>query len=377
MAPAMEPAAGPGAIRGFCLPEPCDGARLFLRPVALLSGGAARRAVETGTALPLAGGPLAFAAVEAALRPGPGGTVLRAVGTPDAVLDWGRRRGLDVPLDALVTPRPPFAGLPPGRLSIMGIVNTTPDSFSDGGRYLSRDAAVAHGTALLEAGADLLDVGGESTRPGAEPVDPDEERRRVLPVIRHFAERGVLVSVDTRRASVMGAAIEAGARIVNDVTALAGDPDSLEVVRRAGVPAVLMHMRGEPRTMQQDPVYDDAPLDVFEWLEARLRACRAAGIPAADLAVDPGIGFGKTVTHNLDLLASTALFHGLGVPLLVGVSRKSFIARLGRGEEPGGRLAGSLAAGLEAARQGAAILRVHDVAETVQARTVWSAIGAI
>ncbi|HEV7369739.1 dihydropteroate synthase [Arenibaculum sp.] len=368
------------------MPEPGEGARLFLRPVAILSGAAARRAVEAGSALPLAGGPLAFAAVEAALRQGPaveaalrpaqGAAAARAVAAPADVLAWARTRGLEASLDPLVRPRPAFAGLAPGRAAVMGIVNATPDSFSDGGRFLARDAAIAHGAALLEAGADLLDVGGESTRPGAEPVDPDEESRRVVPVIRHFAERGALVSVDTRHAAVMAAAVAAGARIVNDVTALAGDPASLGVVRRAGVPVVLMHMRGEPRTMQQDPVYDDAPLDVFEWLEARLDACLAANIPPADLAVDPGIGFGKTVAHNLDLLASTALFHGLGVPILVGVSRKGFIARLGRGEEPTGRLAGSLAAGLAAVRQGAAILRVHDVAETVQARAVWSAIEA-
>lgn len=373
MAPDLEPAANPGAIRGFCLPEVRGGARIDLRPLAILSGVEAAAAVEAGTALPLAGGPLAFAMAELAVR-GEGGAFRRSAPL-SGVLAWAGEVGREVEervrglLRALSAPRTPFAGLPAGRPVVMGIVNATPDSFSDGGCFLDPVKAIEHGRRLLAAGADILDVGGESTRPGSEPVSPEEEARRVLPVIRHLAGLGAAVSVDTRHAVVMEAALAAGARIVNDVAALR-EVGTVEVVRRAKAPVVLMHMQGEPRSMQRDPGYGDAPLDVLDWLEARVAACVAAGIARGDIAVDPGIGFGKTVDHNLEILRSTALFHALGLPLLIGVSRKSFIGRLSRGEPARERLAGSLAAGLEAVAQGAQILRVHDVAETVQALAV-------
>jgi dihydropteroate synthase len=373
MAPDPEPATNPGAIRGFCLPAVRSGGRIHLRPLAILSGAEAARAVEARTGLPLAGGPLAFAMAELAVRDGRGAR--RALATLPEVLAWAAEAGQGVEesvrglLRRLSAPRAAFAGFPADRPVVMGILNATPDSFSDGGRFLDPQRAVEQGRRLLEAGAEILDIGGESTRPGAEPVAPEEEIRRILPLVRHFAGLGAAVSVDTRHAAVMEAALAAGARIINDISALGGE-GSLDVARRTKAPVVLMHMQGEPRSMQRDPVYDDAPLDVYEWLEARVAACLDAGIAAADIAVDPGIGFGKTVAHNLGILRSTALFHGLGVPLLIGVSRKGFIGRLSRGEPAQERVAGSLAAGLEAVSQGAQILRVHDAAETFQALAV-------
>jgi dihydropteroate synthase len=257
----------------------------------------------------------------------------------------------------------------------MGIVNVTPDSFSDGGDHAGTDA-VAHGRAMLEAGADILDVGGESTRPGATPVEPEEEIRRIEPVVRGLAALGAVVSIDTCHAATMACALAAGARIINDVTALAGDPDSLGVAARSTAPVVLMHMKGKPQTMQNDPVYDCAPLDVLEYLEARIVACAAAGIPPGRIVVDPGIGFGKRLRHNLQILARLSLLHLTGCPILLGASRKSFIAStVARGERPKQRLPGSLAAELQALDQGVQILRVHDVAETWQAVQVWRGIG--
>jgi dihydropteroate synthase len=370
--------AGPARARGLSFSPDDATQRLYLRPTALLHGAAAQSACAGRTALPLAGGPAAFAACEVFIRRG---AAIRA-----AVLDlprlrrWaGRREGrvaemVEERLQRLSAPRPDFAGLALGRPLLMGIINVTPDSFSDGGDFADPRAAIAHGKALLDAGADILDVGGESTRPGAAPISPEAECARILPVVRALAGHGAVVSVDSRRAPVMEAAIAAGARIVNDVTALSGDPLSLGTVARSGAAVVLMHMQGEPRTMQLAPRYTSAPLDVYDFLEERLAACAAAGIGPARLALDPGIGFGKTVAHNLEILGGLALYHGLGAPLLVGVSRKSFIGRLSRGEPPKERLAGSLAAAVAAWEQGVQILRVHDVAETAQARAVWRAM---
>ncbi|HYD99325.1 MAG TPA: dihydropteroate synthase, partial [Alphaproteobacteria bacterium] len=271
-------------------------------------------------------------------------------------------------------PRPSLAGLAFDRPLVMGIVNVTPDSFSDGGDFADPARAIAHGRALRAAGADILDIGGESTRPGAAPVPVEQEIARVVPVVRALAAEGAVVSIDTRRAATMRAALAAGARILNDVTALAGDPDSLGVAAASGAPVVLMHMQGEPRTMQADPRYDDVAFDIHDHLTARIAACAAAGIPRARIVVDPGIGFGKTGAHNVDLLRQLTLLHGLGCPVMVGVSRKRFLAGLSRQEPPKERLAGSLAAALAALDQGCQILRVHDVAETVQACAVWRAL---
>ena len=256
----------------------------------------------------------------------------------------------------------------------MGVVNVTPDSFSDGGDRFDAGRAVADGLAMVEAGAAILDVGGESTRPGSAPVDAQEEQRRVLPVVRGLAGVGALVSIDSRRAAVAAAALDAGARVINDVTAFEHDPAGLALAAERGAPVVLMHMQGEPGTMQADPRYDDAALDIYDYLERRVAVCEAAGIARADIAIDPGIGFGKTVTHNLEILNRMALYQGLGCAVVLGVSRKRFIGKLSRGEAPKRRQPGSLAAGLAGIARGVQILRVHDVAETIQALALWRAI---
>lgn len=352
---------GPAPRRGFAL-----------RPEGLIAGPAAVRAVEAGTALALAGGPMVFSACEVVAE---AGRVVLPVAEARA---WAAKAGLGDEMAAaiarLTAPRPPFAGLSLDRPRIMGVVNVTPDSFSDGGDFADTETAVAHGLALREAGADILDIGGESTRPGSEPLPVEAELARVLPVISALARAGALVSVDTRRARVMGEAIAAGARIVNDITALTGDPESPGLVARAGVSVVLMHMQGEPRSMQANPVYVEAPLDIRDYFVERLAAAAASGIPAERIAIDPGIGFGKNDRHNIAILQGLGFFHELGVPILLGVSRKSFIGRLSRKEPPKQRLAGSLAAGLAGLDRGVQILRVHDLAETRQAMAVWQAL---
>ena len=270
-----------------------------------------------------------------------------------------------------------FAGVSLAAPVVMGILNVTPDSFSDGGDLRDAASAIATGLAMQEAGAVFLDVGGESTRPGSDPVPVSEEMRRVVPVVRGLAGQGALVSVDTRHAAIMRAAIEAGARIVNDVTALTGDPDSLAAVADSDVSVVLMHMQGEPKTMQRDPHYDDVIGEVRDYLAARIAACETAGIARQRIAIDPGIGFGKTLAHNLALLNRLDALTALGCPVLIGVSRKSFIANATGGSAPAKqRLGGSLAAALAAVERGARIVRAHDVAETVQALKIWTAIGA-
>ncbi len=270
---------------------------------------------------------------------------------------------------------PTFAGLSLDKPRLFGVINVTPDSFSDGAEALVLGDALKRGRAILDDGADILDVGGESTRPGAEPVSAEEELARVVPVVKGLAKMGALVSIDTRRAVVMAAAIDAGAGIVNDVTALTGDEDSLGLVADRGVAVVLMHMQGEPGSMQDEPQYENAAEDVFGTLKARVEACEEAGIPRDRIAVDPGIGFGKTVDHNLEILNRLDIYGGLGLPVLLGVSRKSFIAKLSRGEAPKERVPGSLAAVLAAWAQGVRMFRVHDVAETRQALAVAQAIG--
>lgn len=371
MAPiGMEPATSPGSLRGFCLSAERDGGAVFIRPLGILGHAAAAAAVEAGIARRLAGGPLAFAMMEVIVRR-LDGHIARASGPLIEIANWDPAAHW---LDALSRPRRPFAGFAIDKPAIMGIVNVTPDSFSDGGDFLDHANAIAQGTALLDAGADILDIGGESTRPGADPVSPEEEIRRVVPVVRHFAGRGAKVSIDTRHAAVMAAALEAGAAIINDVTALTGDPESLGIAARSAVPVVLMHMKGEPRTMQRAPDYLDVSTDVYAYLAERVAVCLEAGIRPENLCVDPGIGFGKTVAHNLEVLRHTALFHGLGLPVLIGLSRKGFIGALSRKEPPKDRLAGSLAGALASLGQGAQIVRVHDVAETYQARALWLAL---
>ena len=263
------------------------------------------------------------------------------------------------------------------RTRVMGIVNVTPDSFSDGGAHASTDAAVAHGLALAAQGADILDVGGESTRPGAAPVPLEEELRRVVPVIERLARETALpVSVDTRKPEVMRAAVQAGAGMINDVCALRRD-GALEAAAQLGVPVVLMHMLGEPGSMQDDPRYDDVVAEVHRFLAERIFAAELAGIARKNIVVDPGFGFGKTTGHNVLLLAGLERFAELGVPLLAGLSRKRSIGELTGRAVPGERVAGSVAAHLLAAQRGAAIVRVHDVAATVDALKVWEAVAAV
>jgi dihydropteroate synthase len=243
---------------------------------------------------------------------------------------------------------------------LMGVVNVTPDSFSDGGLHLDPEAAVAHGLALREQGADILDVGGESTRPGAEAVGEAAERERVVPVVEALAAAGARVSVDTSKAAVARAALSAGAGYVNDVTALA-DPAMAEVVASGGATCCLMHMLGTPRTMQRDPRYEDVVSDVKSFLEERLRFAVGEGIPEERLHLDPGIGFGKTTEHNLELLRRLDELLALGRPLVIGTSRKSFLGRLTGREDPRERLPGTIATSVLALERGASIFRVHDV----------------
>jgi dihydropteroate synthase len=256
---------------------------------------------------------------------------------------------------------------------IMGVVNITPDSFSDGGLFLDADNAVAHGERLVEEGADILDLGGESTRPGSDPVPEAEELRRVVPVVERLAGSPARLSIDTTKAAVARAGIEAGATIVNDVSAFRFDPELAGVVAGAGADCVLMHMLGEPRTMQDDPRYDDVVADVKAFLEERLRFAVDEGVPEERVWLDPGIGFGKTVEHNLELLRRLDEVAALGRPLVVGTSRKTFLGRLTGGRPEHERLAGTIATNVLALERGATVFRVHDVAQVKDALDVAAA----
>lgn len=264
--------------------------------------------------------------------------------------------------------------MPPPK--IMGILNVTPDSFSDGGRLASSEAAVERGLALIAEGADIIDVGGESTRPGAEPVPEDEELRRVIPVVRGLARAGIAVSIDTMKAEVMRRAEGEGAIMLNDVSALQFDPESLNVAAAGRARIVLMHMIGDPRTMQHAPAYDDVLQTVLDHLRARINVCVAAGIARERLIADPGIGFGKTLAHNAALMRGLERFHTLGIELLLGASRKSVIPAIVGAVPPLRRLPGSIALAIRGMQAGVHWVRVHDVAETRQALLVWDAIAA-
>ena len=342
--------------------------KFYIRPVGRIPPPAA---AGGGAGAPAVAGRenLAFAAAEVIARDG--ATVRRRLVSAAELARGAGGEELATLLQRLTEPRPPIAGLTFDRPRLMGVVNVTPDSFSDGGRWLEPEAAIGHALSLEAEGADMLDIGGESTRPGAEPVGIEEELRRVLPVVEALLKRArIPVSIDTRNAEAMRRAAQAGARLINDVSALTHDPDSLAAAAETGLPVVLMHAQGRPATMQRDPRYADVVLDVYDALEARIEACARAGIPSERLIVDPGIGFGKTLAHNLALLGSLSMFHGLGCPVMLGASRKSFIGKLtGAGAHE--RLPGSLAAALMGAAQGVQILRVHDVAATRQALAVW------
>lgn len=271
---------------------------------------------------------------------------------------------------------PGWAGLTTRRPLVMGILNVTPDSFSDGGQSATAEAAIATGRAMLAAGADIIDIGGESTRPNAMPVAPDTEIARVVPVIAALAATGATISVDTRNGATMAAALSAGATIINDVSALTHDPDAAALVAARGCPVILMHMRGTPATMNDHATYQDVVAEVLAELTARRDAALAAGIAALNIALDPGFGFAKRGAQNIAILKATAHFAALGHPLVIGVSRKHFIGDIGGEPSAARRFPGSFAAGLYAIGKGASILRVHDVAETVQALRVWQILTA-
>ncbi|KAB7648881.1 dihydropteroate synthase [Polymorphobacter fuscus] len=312
------------------------------------------RPIALGDGVLLAGGPLRFARAEVLAR-GRAPRTVAAKDIPEPVLA------------RLTRPRPALPGVPAGRTGVMGILNVTPDSFSDGGRHAAAPAAAAR--AMAAAGADIIDVGAESTRPGAAAVDTETEAARLATVLPGLA--GLTWSIDTRKAAIMGRALDAGAALVNDVSALGHDPAAPALVAARGCPVVLMHAQGTPETMQAAPAYDDALLDVYDWLAMRIDACVAAGIDRSRIIADPGIGFGKTLEHNLAVLRGLTLFHGLGVPLLLGASRKALIGRMAGNAPPDARLPGSLALALHGAACGVQMVRVHDVAETVQALAVW------
>lgn len=337
---------------------------VHLRPLGLLPHGQ-----SLPHARPLAGGWLSFDRCEVVHRSGE--AVERRIVMLDDHRHWAA--GFLPLLDRLSAPRPAVGGLSLDRPRIMGILNVTPDSFFDGGLHADEERAVKHGLAMMGDGADMIDVGAESTRPGARPVPAEEQMRRAIPVVARLARHGAVVSIDTRSAAVMRAALDAGATILNDVSALTHDPESLGVAAASTATVVLMHMRGVPETMNAAPAYVDAALDVFDEIEHRLQACERAGIPRGRILVDPGIGFAKSMTQGASVARALSLFHATGCAVLVGFSRKGLVKRWAEGTGPGERLPGSLAAALAAFSQGAQIVRVHDVAATAQARDVWEA----
>ena len=287
----------------------------------------------------------------------------------------------DLPGDVLArlsAARAPIAGLALERPRLMGILNVTPDSFSDGGQFFAPDAALSRAREMAGAGADILDIGGESTRPGAAEVLITDEIARTQPLIAALRDGGLTtpISIDTRKMPVAEAALAAGANIVNDVSALSHDPALAPLCAASQVPVCLMHAQGTPETMQDDPRYDDVLLDVYDMLAARVAAAEAAGLDRRNIIVDPGIGFGKTVAHNLALIRGLSLFHGLGCPILLGASRKRFIGTLSGAPGGAARMPGSIASALAGVAQGAQIIRVHDVGETRQGLDLWEAIEA-
>jgi dihydropteroate synthase len=360
------------------------GARIYLMPRDPFPRAGLDASMAGDRALPLAGGALAFSVCDVVVRTP--GRIQRAAAAVSEIMEWADRCGgmaqerIHTLLANLSRRRPDPSSEPMPGPRLMGILNVTPDSFSDGGENLDPAAAIARGIEMAEAGADVLDVGGESTRPGAEPVAPETEMARVLPVLQGLAAvrsafPKLQISIDTRRASVMSAALATGVDIVNDVTALAGDPASPSVVSNSTAAVVLMHMRGEPQTMNQAPTYEDVALDVFDELEGRLRACIEAGIAHQRIIVDPGIGFAKRGRHNLAILRSLTLYHALGCPVLLGLSRKGLGSEAEARLTPKERLPTSLAAALHALNQGVQVLRVHDVAETRRVVDLWQRLN--
>ncbi|MFZ1107223.1 MAG: dihydropteroate synthase [Rhodomicrobium sp.] len=341
---------------------------IYLEPIGLLYGEVAKEAVSLGAALPLAGSAIAFGAVR--LWEGEPGNLKHAV-VRTSTIQAIEEPGVKDLLDRISAPRASIAGVSMNRPRIMGIVNVTPDSFSDGGDTFDPGAAIERAKALSDSGADFIDIGGESTRPGAETVPAEEEASRILPVLRGLATLKTPISVDTRKPEAMRAAAEARADIVNDVSALTFSPGSLKTAAALSKPVVLMHARGDPKTMQDNPSYRDVVVEVYDFLASRIEAAVAAGLPREKLIADPGIGFGKTSAHNASLLQHIGILHGLGVPLLAGASRKRSLLAAAGATAGKNHPSASIAAALDAASQGVQILRVHDVEETRQALAVW------
>ena len=330
----------------------------WLRPIITSFGGQS-----------LGGGRATFDLIDVVMMSPANGYVASRMSCDQLLASADDRNLASAALDRIVAARPDFAGLPMDRTHLMGILNVTPDSFSDHGVNLNPAKAILMGKAMWADGASIIDVGGESTRPGAVPVTRNQELARILPPITGLVRNNIRISVDTRHAAVMTRATEAGASIINDVGGLRGD-GAMAAAVASGTPVVIMHMQGTPKNMQQSPSYNFAPIDIYEFLNNRVKAAIDAGIPASAIAVDPGFGFGKSVRHNLQLVNWLSLFQGLGVVVLFGASRKSAIAKLSRGEPVTDRLPGSLALAAAAWRQGVQIVRVHDVAATAQALTI-------
>ena len=312
-------------------------------------------------AMPIAGGNAWFSEVEKLSR-NENSTIITLKDVPGDILNNITRK------------RSNFSGLSMSNAHVMGVLNVTPDSFSDGGQHYDIDIAVRRGKEMLDEGASIVDIGGESTRPGADFVDRFSELNRVSTVVDALAELGI-ISVDTRKADVAREAISQGAMIFNDVSALSFDPRSLNVLAESGASVCLMHASGDPQTMQDNPTYDDVLLDVYDFLMSRVELCLQAGIDLSKISIDPGIGFGKTIEHNLLLIKGMSLLHGIGCTILLGVSRKRFIGEIGKAQNTADRLGGSIAVGLEGLRQGVQMLRVHDVRETVQAVRLFEAMA--
>lgn len=352
-------------------------ARLYFQPTAFVASPFG----HDGAVARLAGGLVWFSAyeviaVDAGARVGSRLVPVAAVDDFIATLADDQAEAARATIARITAPRRPFElGQRVLRLDqpqIMSILNMTPDSFSDGGQHIGDPvAATESGFAAMEAGATIIDVGGESTRPGAKPVWEGDEIARIEPIVRRLAAGGAIVSIDTRKAAVMEAALAAGAAIVNDVSALAYDPQAAALLARYDCPVVLMHHQGDPETMQREPRYGDALIEIHDWLEERIAFAEAAGIARHRIILDPGIGFGKNLRHNLQVLNGLALLHGLGCPVLLGASRKRIIGALSNEAPVDQRLGGSVALALHGAQQGAQILRVHDVPETLQAVRVW------
>lgn len=343
----------------------------YLQPSALLYGPDAAAAVSQGQAGRLAGGSVGFAQVRL-LHRAPDGRTGETHHYGD--LKASKDTEINDALRRIESVRPAIPELSTGAAAVMGVVNVTPDSFSDGGRFGVTDDAIAQGKSLIGDGAGILDIGGESTRPGSDVVPVSEELSRVLPVIEALAGTDVPISIDTRKPEVMRRAAAAGATVINDVSALTFDGEAVATARELGLPVILMHSRGDPKTMQEDPRYDDVVFDVYEALRKRIEACVAGGIDRSKIIVDPGIGFGKTFQHNHALLRGLTVFHGLEVQILLGVSRKGFIGALSGEPVAGKRLGGSLSAALAGVMQGVQMVRVHDVRETVHAVRTWAGI---